>query len=154
MKKLVGLLLSCCACLAIAAEPTQTRVLPGAVTSSTRSDTHDASVAQQSRDLMQARMWGLDLDEIKRAEQLMAGPRGAFSVANISPIEVLGIHARTEAERQKYAELMARATYEDVQRVLAFQAAYDAAMRRLYPNSQVVNVQGKQLPRGFFKVQK
>ncbi|MCB1918330.1 MAG: hypothetical protein KDG52_21780, partial [Rhodocyclaceae bacterium] len=90
-----------------------------------------AEIAQQQRDLVEAQLWGLELAEIQRARQLMAGPRGAFSVANISPVEVLGIHARTPAERDRYAELFARMTYEDLQRVLAFQQAYDTALRRL-----------------------
>ena len=111
-----------------------------------------ADLAQQQRDLVEARLWGLDLTEIQRARQLMAGPRGAFSVANISPVEVLGIHARTPAERDRYAELFARMTYEDLQRVLAFQQAYDAALRRLNVDLRPVALDGRELPRGFLGV--
>ena len=101
-----------------------------------------AEIAQQQRDVVEARLWRLDLTEIQRARQLMAGPRGAFSVANISPVEVLGIHARTPAERDRYAELFARMTYEDLQRVLAFQQAYDAALRRLDAGESVPELDG------------
>lgn len=58
----------------------------------------------------------------------------------ISPIEVLGIHARDEAERQRYAESWARAMREDAGRILAFQQAYDAAGRRLYPDAPLIDV--------------
>ena len=111
-----------------------------------------AEIAQQQRDVVEARLWRLDLTEIQRARQLMAGPRGAFSVANISPVEVLGIHARTPAERDRYAELFARMTYEDLQRVLAFQQAYDAALRRLNVDLRPVALDGREPPRGFLGV--
>ncbi|MBT0960344.1 hypothetical protein [Denitromonas iodatirespirans] len=114
--------------------------------------TDGAALAQQRRELIEARMWGLDLTELRRARQLLAGPRGAFSVPNISPVEALGIHARTPAERDRYAELFARLTHEDVERVLAFQAAYDAAMRRLYPDLRAIELNGRELPRGFIGV--
>jgi len=68
----------------------------------------------------------------------MTGIRGSISPASISPIEVLGIHARDEDERRKYAERWAQMMREDVDRILAFQRAYDEAGRRLYPNEQIV----------------
>lgn len=78
-----------------------------------------------------ARAWGLTVQEVERYEQLMRGPRGAFSVTNISPIEVLGIHAETPGERQQYADRFVRLLYEDTERVLAFERATQAAWRRL-----------------------
>ncbi|WP_230971763.1 hypothetical protein [Nitrogeniibacter aestuarii] len=109
---------------------------------------------EQRRDLLQARLWGLEVSEIKRARDLMTGPRGAFSVANISPLEILGIHARNEQERRRYAELMARVMVEDTQRILAFQQEYDAAVRRLYPGIKTVDFgpggAPKNLPSSFF----
>lgn len=83
-----------------------------------------------SRDPL-ARAWELSAQEVDRYEQLMRGPRGAFSVPNISPIEVLGIHAETPAERQQYAERLVRLLYEDTERVLAFERATQAAWQRL-----------------------
>ena len=78
-----------------------------------------------------AQAWGLTALETDRYEMLMRGPRGAFSVPNISPIEVLGIHAETAAERQQYAERLVRLLYEDTERVLAFERATQAAWQRL-----------------------
>ena len=61
----------------------------------------------------------------------MRGPRGAFSVANISPLEVLGIHAETPAERRAYADRLVKLLYEDTERVLAFEREVQAAWQRL-----------------------
>ena len=75
---------------------------------------------QQAADLEQARTWGVTTDEIQRARVLMqpGSARAAFSAPNISPVEVLGIHARTAAERQKYAELFAKALHADTERIV------------------------------------
>ena len=79
-------------------------------------------------------------DGWRRYKQLMQGIRGSISPATISPIEVLGIHARDDAERQRYAEVWAHAMYEDAGRILAFQRAYDAATKRLYPNMSLIDI--------------
>jgi integrating conjugative element protein (TIGR03759 family) len=91
-------------------------------------------------DLSHARIWELSEVEWHRYKQLMQGVRGSISPATISPIEVLGIHARDEAERQRYAEAWVRAMYEDAGRILAFQHAYDAAIKRLYPNEPLIDI--------------
>ncbi len=91
-------------------------------------------------DLANARLWDLSETEWRRYKQLMQGIRGSISPATISPIEVLGIHARNEAERQRYAEVWAQAMYEDAGRILAFQHAYDAATKRLYPNMSLIDI--------------
>jgi hypothetical protein len=108
----------------------------------TRQTTIDTATSERtgSEDtlIQQGRTWGLSTEEIARAQVLLRGLRGAFSVPNLSPIEALGIHARTPAERQRYAELFARLHHDDVERVLAWQQAYDEAVRRLYPNEPVI----------------
>ena len=78
-----------------------------------------------------AREWGLEATEYTRYEQLMRGPRGAFSVTNISPLEVLGIHAQTPAERRAYADRLVKLLLEDTERVLAFEHEVQAAWARL-----------------------
>lgn len=90
-------------------------------------------------DVLLGQIWGLSLEEMQRAKVLLDGPRRAFSVENLSPVEALGIHARNDAERRKYAEMMARAVREDVQRSLAWSAAYNEAMTRLYGREPVVD---------------
>lgn len=82
---------------------------------------------------MAAQYWGLPLEDYRRYQTLMKGVRGAISDPRISPIEVLGIHARDAAERRKYAEMFARLMAEDTQRVLQFQREYDQAFKRQHP---------------------
>lgn len=91
-------------------------------------------------DRVRARLWELSEMEWQRYKQLMQGIRGSISPSTISPIEVLGIHARDETERQRYAELWVHAMREDVDRILAFQRAYDAAGKRLYPNEPLIDI--------------
>jgi integrating conjugative element protein (TIGR03759 family) len=86
-----------------------------------------------------AQSWGLSVDEIRRYQSLMRGYRGSVSVPNISPIEVLGIHARDDAERRRYAELLARIMVADAERVLAFERERIAAMNRLFPTLKVMD---------------
>jgi integrating conjugative element protein (TIGR03759 family) len=50
---------------------------------------------------------------------------------------VLGVNARTDQGRRKYAELWAMMMREDVERTLAFQRAYDEANIKLYPNESL-----------------
>lgn len=91
-------------------------------------------------DRARARLWNLSETEWRRYQQLMQGIRGSISPSTLSPIEVLGIHARDEAERQRYAEAWARTMYQDAGRILAFQHAYDAAVKRLYPYQPLIDI--------------
>ena len=132
---------------AMAVEPAATRT--GAVTVSSRSAqpvTSSSAVTQSTTadqaDLFAAQVWGLSMDEVQRAKQLLKGPRASFSIPNLSPIEALGIHARSDAERRKYAEMFARAQHADTERVLAWAMAYQEAMQRLYPNEKVIDFNG------------
>lgn len=94
---------------------------------------------------LQAQFWGLTLEEVRRANLLMKGPRGAFSAPNITPVEILGIHARSDAERQKYAEHFARILRADTERVLAWTVAHAQAMAKLYPNDPVIDFSGNRI---------
>ena len=90
------------------------------------------------RDRLLGQIWGLSNEEMTRAKILLEGPRKSFSVENLSPVEALGIHARTDAERRKYAEMFARAFHADVERSLAWNQAFTEAMGRLYPNEPIM----------------
>lgn len=112
----------------------------------TRVEQTGASVAETSgnkltpSERVRSQAWDLSETEWLRYKQLMQGIRGSISPPSISPIEVLGIHARNDEERRRYAELWARAMREDVDRILAFQRAYDEAGKRLYPNEQLIDI--------------
>jgi len=86
------------------------------------------------------KQWNLNQVELDRYQELMKGIRGSLSVKNISPLEVLGIHARDDRERKKYALAWAKVMREDTERVLKFQFAYDDATKRLVGNQQMINM--------------
>jgi integrating conjugative element protein (TIGR03759 family) len=104
------------------------------VTQSQTSTTADVRSEEQ-----QARDWGLRAEEWVRYRQLMQGPLGIQS-PNLDPLTALGIEAQTDAERQRYAELQVRTEARRVEKLLAYQRAYDAAWQRLRPGQQRVNL--------------
>ena len=89
-----------------------------------------------------AQMWSLSIGEVQRAKALMQGPRGAFSSPQLSPIEALGIHARNDAERLRYARLFAKVSLEDTQRVLAWSTLAQTEMQRATAGMDVLNFAG------------
>ena len=93
-----------------------------------------ATLGQFSRE-----QWNLSEAEWTRYQTLMRGVRGSVSPATLSPVEVLGIHAQTEAERKDYARRWAKLMHEDAARILAFQAAYTEASRELDPSGNIID---------------
>lgn len=100
--------------------------------------------------------WGLQTEEWARYRELMRGPLGVYS-PNLDPLTALGIEARTDEERARYAELQVRAEARRAQKALIYQRAYDAAWQRLFPTLQPVvfpeatrasHVSGAQAPSG------
>jgi len=94
-----------------------------------------------SSDAQLAQQWGLNHDEWARYRELMQGSLGVYS-PNIDPLSALGIEARTDEERRRYAELQVQAEARRVEKLLAYQRAYDEAWQRLYPDMQRVNLPG------------
>jgi integrating conjugative element protein (TIGR03759 family) len=86
---------------------------------------HDLS-AQSAQD------WGLTHEEWVRYRQLMRGPLGVYS-PNLDPLTALGTEARNEGERRHIAELQVQMEAQRVGKLLAYQKAYDAAWKRIYP---------------------
>jgi integrating conjugative element protein (TIGR03759 family) len=121
--------LSAAAAETVASEPTHSQVQQTATVETPLSPTEAA----------RAELWGLTPSEWRRYRELMQGIRGSISPANLSPIEVLGIHARDEAERRRYAQVWVQAMHPAVARVLAFQRAYDEASKRLYPGELLID---------------
>lgn len=83
--------------------------------------------------------WNLTETEYLRYLDLMKGPRGSFSVANITPIEVLGIHAKNQAEREKYAAAWVAMTKADTARVLLFQNTVNNVWKTNHPDEPLIN---------------
>lgn len=114
---------------------TNARVVPSQVQPNT-----DAALDER-----QARDWGLQPEEWARFRQLMQGPLGVHS-PQLDPLTALGIEARSDEERNRYAELQVQAESKRVGKTLAYQRAYDAAWKRLYPGQQRVNMPGAKAP--------
>lgn len=94
---------------------------------------------ESSTNLFNRDQWELSETEWSRYESLMRGMRGSVSPATLSPIEVLGIHAQSAAERRDYAKRWAKMMRADAERILAFQAAYDEAWKELNPGGQIID---------------
>lgn len=126
----------------MAQRQTQTEVGSVQERSSQAASAAQSATGLNATDLQVARIWGLSNEEMHRAKLLLQGPRASFSVEHLSPIEALGIHARSDAERRKYAEMFARVFHQDVERSLAWNASFQDAMQRLYPNEPMVDYRG------------
>ncbi len=111
------------------------------VTASQTVPTRTQDSANAALDERLARDWGLKPDEWARYRQLMQGPLGTYS-PNLDPLTALGIEARSSDEQRRYAELQVQAEAKRVEKLLAYQRAYDAAWQRLYPNQQRVSLPG------------
>jgi integrating conjugative element protein (TIGR03759 family) len=109
------------------------------VTNSRVEQSQTNTTADVRSEEQQARDWGLRAEEWVRYRQLMQGPLGIQS-PNLDPLTALGIEAQTDAERQRYAELQVRTEARRVEKLLAYQRAYDAAWQRLRPGQQRVNL--------------
>ena len=131
--------------LAQTVSTTETRTVPHEVVTTPLSESERA----------RSNAWSLSDTEWRRYQSLKLGIRGSVSTTHLSPIEVLGIHARDSAERRAYAERWARAMRADAERILAFQHAYDAAAKRLFAGQPLIDV-GKlqQLPQKTSELQR
>jgi integrating conjugative element protein (TIGR03759 family) len=70
-----------------------------------------------------------------------AGSVGRVFTQPRSPT-ALGIEARTDQERRRYAELQVRAEARRTEKLLAYQRAYDDAWKRLHPTLRPVVLDG------------
>ncbi len=107
---------------------------------------HSRSVISQSqsspinRSDQRRLQWQLSESEWQRYQTLMQGMRGSISPATISPLEVLGTHAKTDQKRRHYARLWAKMMHDDVERILKFQDAYNNAWSQLYGNQPLIDI--------------
>ncbi|MGH2707272.1 MAG: TIGR03759 family integrating conjugative element protein [Actinomycetota bacterium] len=81
----------------------------------------------------QSKRWGLTVEDWQRYERLMTGPRGTWS-PHLDPVTALGVHAESDAERRRYAEILVRLERERTVHELAFERMVQQVKRDLYPN--------------------
>lgn len=120
----IALLLA--ACLAEAAVAKGTGTAASAITAG-----QDRPTVIERSNEQRAHDWGLRVDEWQRFRELMQGPLGTHS-PNLDPLTALGIEARSDEERRRYAELQVEVEARRVEKLLAYQRAYDDAWRRLH----------------------
>jgi integrating conjugative element protein (TIGR03759 family) len=78
-----------------------------------------------------AKLWDLSIAQYQEYELIMEGPRGNWT-PNLDPITVLGINAKSVAERERFAEKLAKLERARVTRELAFEMAYQKAQQKLF----------------------
>lgn len=95
-----------------------------------------------------ADMFGLTLKEWQRFQEIMQGPQGKKN-PDIDPVMALGIYARNDVERQRFAELAVQNDYQHFGQMLAFQRSYNQAQKRLYGHLEVIpgNPQDRKEPK-------
>ena len=102
---------SCLSALLIVAATPSGAADPAQTAASSSHDTPSAAVGHDevaTPGQFSRGQWNLNETEWTRYQTLMRGVRGSVSPATLSPIEVLGIHAQTEAERKDYARRWAK----------------------------------------------
>ena len=118
--------------------PVLVLLLLGLLSNSALADTTETQRSDSGQQDLQragtqaAQHWGLTEQEWSRFEEIRRGPRGYWS-PSLDPLTALGVEARDDAERQRYAELQVRLEAARAERELAYQRAYDEAWQRLSP---------------------
>ena len=97
----------------------------------------DESMKKQYK--MDAKAWNLTVDEWTRYKAIMAG-EGKYQWANADPITVLGIYAKSQEERVRYAEMIARNEYRLQSGLIALNDAYVTAFHRLYGDKKIMDM--------------
>ncbi len=99
-----------------------------------------ADQSEQSRSTLaeEAKPWGLSSQEYQQYLNEMAEGPNQLWWKDIDPPQVLGMNAKTEEERLKYAKIDVELDQERAAKEIAFQEAYTAAFRELYPNAKPI----------------
>ena len=89
---------------------------------------------------VEAKRWGLSVEEFQHYQDLMKGPLGHWN-PHIDPVLALGIMADNAIDRVRFAERYATQEHELTVKTLAFQRVYREAFSRLFPESSVIDSQ-------------
>ena len=87
----------------------------------------------------QAKVWNLTEAEEKRYLQLMQSRSGIYYQGlHMSPIDILGLNARNDAERAHFAELAAKQEAQKVAQNIAWNNAFYEAYNKLFKDTPVI----------------
>lgn len=84
--------------------------------------------------------WGIDKTEYRRFMYLKDNtPRGIYT-PSANPLYYLGMEARTDAERKKYAKLIAKMEFENVQKMQMLNREILLASKQIFGSGQAVDL--------------
>lgn len=84
-----------------------------------------------------AQDWGLTTEEWSRYGKYRQRADAQW-YPQLTPPEILGLHAENVKEQQHFAEMVAKQEHDKLARELAFDRAVHEALLRLYPDEQVI----------------
>lgn len=91
------------------------------------------------KQLHEAKVWGLNLDEEKRYVFLMQNKSKLYYKGlRQTPLDILGLNARNETERNHFAEIAAKQEAQKVAKNIAWNNAFHKAYNKLFANIPVV----------------
>jgi len=104
------------------------------------SDDQNINAAELSNvQIHEAKVWGLTLDEEKRYVQLMQNKSSVYYKGlRQTPIDILGINARSELEREHFAKISAEQEAQKVSKNIAWNNAFYIAYNKLFKDVPVV----------------
>jgi integrating conjugative element protein (TIGR03759 family) len=136
---IVRAIICTCAFTAVGIEAAPLPSAAGGAASTVQQLTSESTLSQNKLDDKAAQEWGLTSKEYERYQEVMQGPRGVYS-PGLDPLTALGIEARSDSERRRFAELQVQAERQRVDRELAYQRAYDEAFKRLFPGIKAFEI--------------
>lgn len=87
----------------------------------------------------EAKVWNLTEAEEKRYIQLMQSRSGVYYTGlRMSPIDILGLNAKNDAERTHFAELAAKQEAQKVAQNIAWNNAFYEAYNKLFKDTPVI----------------
>lgn len=110
-------------------------VITSAELASTEKQLTDYFNKMSALDVAKARAWGLTNKDWGRYKKLMATTGREILSPKIDPITLLGVEARTESERIRYAKLFNQFETSRTVKEIAFASAQAADLKRMNPLS-------------------
>lgn len=102
-------------------------------------DQHREQITLSDHDIHEAKVWNLSLDEEKRYVQLMKNKSAIYYQGlNMTPLDILGLNAQNDDEREHFAELAAKQEAIKVAQNLAWNNAFHKAYNKLFEGIPVV----------------
>ncbi len=108
------------------------------VSASTLEQSNINSTDQINQSLDHSAQWGVSQEDWKRYQQVME-VKGKYLYKDLDPVTVLGLTARTDAERDRYAETLAKQEFANTRALVLLDQAYNRAFSRLYGHIPVVD---------------